>query len=296
MTFTRRSVVEMKMYQSVDFILQDEKIALYKLLNHSNEPEHSHNFIELVYIWRGAGCQQVNGKSYDVQRGDFLFMNVGDRHSFVVQRDMQYMNILFDPDFLNEQLTSTASTHQFLPLKLFQEFQDSLASPVPNVKFRGKSMIELEHLLDIMYMEYCSKKIGYLSMLHGYATLLLTRMFRMMEENLQSSDLRTAYDMLPQLLSYIEQHYAGHITLQDLAKESFYSPNYLSKMFKECLGFTFTEYVHEVRLREAKRLLMETEDSVESIGRSVGYVDKSQFFRMFKQSLGMTPQQHRRQY
>lgn len=286
----------MKMYQSVDYIQQDEKIALYKLHHHSNEPEHTHNFIELVYIWQGAGYQEVNGKSFKVQRGDFLFMNIGDRHSFAVQKDMQYMNILFDPEFLSDQLSMTDTTAHFLPFKLFQEFKDSLANPSPHVTFRGKCMIELEQLLETMYTEYCGKKSGYLAMLHGYATLLLTRMLRMMEENLQNSDLRTAYHMLPQLLTYIEQHYAGHITLNDLARESFYSPYYLSKMFKECLVFTFTEYVQDVRLREAKRMLLETEDSVESIGRSVGYENKTQFFRLFKQSLGMTPQQLRKQF
>ncbi|SDM83924.1 AraC-type DNA-binding protein [Paenibacillus sp. yr247] len=285
----------MKMYQSVDYIKQDEKIALYKLHQQVNEPEHTHNFIELVYIWQGEGYHEVNGKSFAVQRGDFLFMNIGDRHSFAVQKDMQYMNILFDPEFLSEQLSSTDTTSHFLPLKLFQEFKDSLDNPSPHVTFRGKCMIELELLLETMYTEYCAKKSGYLAMLHGYATLLLARMFRMMQHNLLDSDLRTAYHMLPQLLSYIEQHYAGHITLNDLARESFYSPYYLSKMFKECLGFTFTEYVHDVRLREAKRMLLETEDSVESIGRSVGYEDKTQFFRLFKQSLGMTPQQLRKQ-
>lgn len=89
----------MKMYQSVDYIQQTEKIALYKLHQKANEPEHTHNFIELVYIGQGAGFHQVNGKSFAVQRGDFLFMNVGDRHSFEIQKNMQYMNILLDPEF-----------------------------------------------------------------------------------------------------------------------------------------------------------------------------------------------------
>lgn len=285
----------MKMYQSVDYIQQTEKIALYKLHQMANEPEHTHNFIELVYIGQGAGYHQVNGKSFAVQRGDFLFMNVGDRHAFEIQKNMQYMNILLDPEFLSNRLHATESASEFLPLMLFQEFKSSLANPSPHVTFRGKSMIEVEQLLETMYSEYCGKKSGYLAMLHGYATLLLTRMFRSMQDNLHNSELRTAYHMLPQLLSYIEEHYAGHITLNDLARESFYSPYYLSKMFKDCLGFTFTEYVHDVRLREAKRMLLETKDSVESIGRSVGYEDKTQFFRLFKQTLGMTPQQLRKQ-
>ncbi len=109
--------------------------------------------------------------------------------------------------------------------------------------------------------------------------------FRTMQDYLKNSGLRDAYHMLPKMLTYIERHYAGQITLQDLAKQSFYSPYYISKkIFTECLGYTFTEYVQQIRLQEAKRKLMETEDTVESIGRSVGYADKTQFFSGYSSS------------
>jgi YesN/AraC family two-component response regulator len=155
-------------------------------------------------------------------------------------------------------------------------------------------LVKLEELLETMNKEYNVKKTGYRAMLHGYTTILLGMMYRTMQDHIQTSELREVYDMLPPLLTYIEQHYAGQITLQDLAKQSYYSPYYISKVFKECFGFTFTEYVRQIRLREARRRLLETQETVESIGRSVGYTDKTQFFRLFKQSFGMTPQQLRR--
>lgn len=284
----------MKVYDAVDFINRHEKIALIKHSNHLQEPEHTHTFIELVYSWSGSGNHQVNGQSYAVQRGDMLFMNVGDRHSFQVDRDFSYMNVLFEPDFLSEQLSDAESTHDFLSLELFQEFHGNLQKPMPLVKFRGKRMMEIEELLDTMYREYGGKRSGYRVMLKGYATLLLAKTFRAMEDHMQNSELRDAYHMMPQLLTYIEQHYDGHITLRDLAKQSYYSPYYISKIFTECFGFTFTEYVQQIRLREAKRKLLETADSVQAIGRSVGYADKTQFFRLFKQAFGMTPQQLRK--
>ncbi|MCY9669182.1 AraC family transcriptional regulator [Paenibacillus alginolyticus] len=284
----------MKVYHGVDWIAPDEKIAIFKETNHKYEPEHMHTFMELVYIWSASGCHRVNGQSFEVQRGDLLFMNVGDTHSFETDSNMEYMNILFEPDFLSDQLSIVESTHNFLSLQLFREFHEQLVKPVPQVKFRGKSMMELEELLETMQSEYIEKKSGYRMLLHGYATILLGMMFRTMQDNFKTSEFRDVYDMLPSLLTYIEQHYAGHITLQDLAKQSYYSPYYISKVFKECFGFTFTEYVQQLRLREAKRKLLETQDSVVEIGRSVGYTDKTQFFRLFKQSFGMTPQQLRK--
>lgn len=284
----------MKVYGSFDCFEPNEKIAIFKPSIHGNEPEHTHTFIELVYIWGASGCHRVNGQPFHVQRGDLLFMNVGDTHSFDTVPGMDYMNILFEPCFLSEELSAAESTRHFLSLQLFREFRDQLERPVPQVKFRGKSMVRLEELLETMHEEYKAKKSGYRTMLHGYTTILLGMMFRTMKDNLKNSEFRDAYDMLPLLLTYIERHYAGHITLQDLAKESYYSPYYISKVFKECFGFTFTEYVQQLRLREANRKLLETEEPVAEIGKSVGYPDKTQFFRLFKQSYGMTPQQLRK--
>lgn len=148
----------MKVYDSAECFSGNEKIALAKIMNHQLEPEHTHTFVELVYIRSGSGNHQVNGQSYTVQRGDLLMMNVGDCHSFQVDRDLEYMNILFEPDFLSEQLSAVDSARNFMSLKLFQEFHGNLENETPMVKFRGKRMIEVEELLENMCREYVEKK------------------------------------------------------------------------------------------------------------------------------------------
>ncbi|WNQ09490.1 AraC family transcriptional regulator [Paenibacillus aurantius] len=283
-----------------DYIEHDEKVALQKLScqPHETFPEHTHTFIELVYIWRGTGTQLINGQGFPVQRGDLIWINPGDYHSFTSPGEMQYINLLFEPDFLSEQERTTVSdlpaSYELSPA-LFREFGGKVPGTACHVSFRGKPMLELEGLLDAMMEEFTAKKEGYRSMLRGYTTLLLTRTFRMMQKNLAGTEHRDACNVLPGLLTYIEEHYTDRITLQDLSRESFYSPYYIGKIFKEQLGSTFTEYVQEIRLREAKRLLLETDETAEAIGRSVGYPDKTQFYRIFKQAFGLTPQQMRKQ-
>ncbi|QHT59624.1 AraC family transcriptional regulator [Paenibacillus lycopersici] len=284
----------MHMYRAADCIQQDEKIALSKVSNHAHEPEHTHNFVELVYILHGTGTHRINDHSYNVRRGDLIWMNVGDRHSFDGP-DMQYMNILIQSDFLNAQLPSLEPDRSFFGHRLFHEFHHTLQRSFHHIRFQGRSILELEELLETMYGEYIAKKNGYRAMLCGYATLLLASAFRKMQDNVKQDAAIAFHELLPKLLSYIERHYASPITLQDLAKESYYSPQYISKTFKVCCGYTFTEYVQEVRLREAKRMLLESADCVAAIGKRVGYPDKSQFFRLFKQYYGLTPQQLRDQ-
>ncbi|MBM7566059.1 helix-turn-helix domain-containing protein [Paenibacillus sacheonensis] len=285
----------MHTYQAADCVRQDEKVALWKIANHEHEPEHTHSFVELVYILHGSGIHRINDQSYNVRRGDLLWMNVGDRHSFYAGQDMHYMNICIVPDLLNEHLSSLEPNQGFFSQRLFQEFRQALQRSFHHIRFQGRSLLELEALLESMYNEYVSKKIGYCAMLCGYTMLLLASAFRKMQDNFEQETGVDFQELLPKLLSYIEQHYASPITLRDLAKESYYSPQYISKTFKACCGYTFTEYVQGVRLREAKRLLLESGECVVTIGRSVGYADKSQFYRLFKQYYGITPQQLREQ-
>ncbi|QHW31180.1 AraC family transcriptional regulator [Paenibacillus rhizovicinus] len=266
-----------------------------KISDHAVEPEHTHNFIELVYILHGSGIQRINEHSYNVRRGDFIWMNVGDRHSFQAEKGTQYMNILIEADFLSEQLTSLGPDGGFFSHRMFQEFQHSLQRSFHHIRFQGKSILELEELLESMYSEYTAKKNGYRAMLRGYTTLLLASAFRRMQDNFEHESAIDFHDLLPKLLSYIEQHYASPITLRDLARESYYSPQYISKTFKLYCGYTFTEYVQEVRLREAKRMLLESGECAVAIGKSVGYHDKSQFYKLFKQYYGLTPLQLREQ-
>ncbi|WP_308638149.1 AraC family transcriptional regulator [Paenibacillus silvisoli] len=285
----------MHIYKAADFIHQEEQIALFKIANHACEPEHTHNFVELVYILHGSGIHQVNEQSYRVRRGDLLWMNVGDCHSFRAEQDMQYMNILIQADFLSGQLAAVEPDRGFFNDRLFQEFQLALQRSSHHIRFQGKSILELEELLESMYEEYRTKKNGYCAMLRGYTTLLLAMSFRRMQDSLQTQAPVDIHEIVPKLLSYIEHHYASPITLQDLAKESYYSPHYISKTFKVCCGYTFTEYLQEVRLREAKRMLLESDECVGAIGKQVGYPDKAQFYRLFKQYYGITPQQLREQ-
>ena len=71
------------------------------------------------------------------------------------------------------------------------------------------------------------------------------------------------------------------------------TPSNLSHYFKNCTGIGLSEYVQDLRLAEACRLLLETEEPIQEIGRRVGMPNGSSFIRSFKQQTGMTPGQYR---
>ncbi len=96
------------------------------------------------------------------------------------------------------------------------------------------------------------------------------------------------------ILNYVQNHYTD-ITLDDLADTFNLSKPYLSKYIKEKAGMTFQEVVKKSRMRKAKVLLRESNQTVESIADTVGYENVEHFNRLFKKAYNMTPLQYRNQ-
>ncbi len=83
------------------------------------------------------------------------------------------------------------------------------------------------------------------------------------------------------------------ISLTRLAEISGISPNYLSQTLNGTLGSNFFDYVNGWRIKEAKRRLRQTDDSIITIAYGVGFNARSSFYKAFKEKTGVTPSQYR---
>ena len=96
------------------------------------------------------------------------------------------------------------------------------------------------------------------------------------------------------IMNYLKSHYRD-VTLDELAENFNLSKPYLSKYIKENAGITFQDAVKEARMKKARRLLKDSNQTVESIAAAVGYDNVEHFNRLFKKIYGLTPVQFRRE-
>jgi len=104
------------------------------------------------------------------------------------------------------------------------------------------------------------------------------------------------YTALKRAEAYIAENYARALTLEQVAAQATMAPTYFSRVFKQELGYTFTEYLTRVRIEEAKRLLRTTTLPVADIGYAVGYQGLNYLTEIFKSVEGITPGAYRRKY
>ncbi|MBR4159897.1 MAG: response regulator [Spirochaetia bacterium] len=88
---------------------------------------------------------------------------------------------------------------------------------------------------------------------------------------------------------YIEKNYQEDINLNKISNYVSLSKNYFCNIFKKETGMTIWDYLIRIRMEEAKRILLETEQKTYEISEKVGYDDPSYFGRLFKKYTGFTP-------
>lgn len=103
-------------------------------------------------------------------------------------------------------------------------------------------------------------------------------------------------DLGQKIMKYIHENYASmDLSLEAIAVNFDFSVSYLSRVVKEQVGITFSNYVQELRLVKIKEELIYTPKTIKEIVNDAGYHDVSNYTRKFKQIIGVTPGQYRKE-
>ena len=98
-----------------------------------------------------------------------------------------------------------------------------------------------------------------------------------------------------QALTYIQRHFREQISLKSVADKFYVSPSYLGRCLQKALkGSSFRQYLNDLRIREAKRLLRDTDKMIYEIAQEAGFTESKYFISKFTDLTGMTPAEFRR--
>ncbi len=148
----------------------------------------------------------------------------------------------------------------------------------------GKNAVEFSNfLLKLLWsrdQEILTKQI--LDWINGLFT-------KMESEKIESN-------ILSRVKQYIRAHIHEQISLSEVAKAVYVSPNYISRLFRQQAGVTFIEYLTDLRIAEAKNLLERPDIKVYEVAEKAGYTNWKHFSRTFKGFTGINPSEYRSKY
>jgi YesN/AraC family two-component response regulator len=96
------------------------------------------------------------------------------------------------------------------------------------------------------------------------------------------------------LLTHIKRNFSEKLQLKELAKMYYLNPNYCCYLFSKCTGMTFSEFVTDIRMKEAARLLQSHRFTILEVAKKSGYPDYFYFNKVFKKYYGVTPTEYRK--
>lgn len=123
--------------------------------------------------------------------------------------------------------------------------------------------------------------------------LLFSLLARNFEAPFNGSTMEN-YPELQKILSYISNNFRENVSLGDVARKLNYSASYVSSLFLSCTGLNFKAYLDNIRIQEATRLLLESNDSVSKICTCCGFDNIRTFNNVFRRVTGTTPTQFRK--
>lgn len=118
---------------------------------------------------------------------------------------------------------------------------------------------------------------------------MVTEIFEYLEQNYKTANT----SVYAEVVDYVRSHYSEQINLKKVAKKFFINASYLGRTFQKTVGVSFNEYVNQLRIDEAKRLLVQTDKLIYEIANQVGFIESSYFIVKFTQEVGKSPSEYR---
>jgi AraC-like DNA-binding protein len=228
----------------------------------------------LVYVTKGTGWVEVNGRRYVARPGTLSLLPAGFELSCGVSgtEPVEAYWVQFDAKLGDAVLIN------MLKLPACVD-----AGENPDIVRSFEVMFESSH--DSNITSVLRSKAALYEVLACYLGQC-----RVDEEALANID---PYVKLGKVLDYIDHHLETNLTLEELAKIAYLHPNYFVSLFKNLIGQTPIHYVNMRRLERAKKLLVETDSHVSEIAAAVG-MQNHYLSRLFKQHTGVSPMHYRK--
>lgn len=217
---------------SQQFFFQNKDIFMSKHSRYAPYPEHTHQFLEINYVYKGHCRQRINDQIFDLKEGDILLMDMESRHSIEALGDDDILiNILFQNkdvsiNWLKQLQGENSLLYQLLLSDSSQHFNRNNFLLLPTEK-----NTPIRQILQEMMTEYFLPQDFSQQMLKHYLPLFCYHLARLLPTVEKTVDLQLEESTYAQVLKIIDREYAT-IGLAELAQRLNFNKNYLSNLVK----------------------------------------------------------------
>lgn len=246
---------------------------------------HYHPEYELTYIIKGSGYRIV-GNSYEYfDEGDLVLLGSNLPHTWSgkLEDDVysEAVVIQFSKEFISP----------FLELQESVSIKNLLDTSGRGINFEANESLvsDIIELTEVKGVQRILKLISILDALSKkQSTLIAPNTFHIIVS--KKSEMR-----INKVCLFIQNNFNNKISLKEAANLIYLTESNFCKFFKKATGKTYSDYLNEIRINEACRLLVQSENSISQISFECGFETLSYFNRVFNAKKGITPSVYRRE-
>ncbi len=252
---------------------------------------HSHEFSEIVIITGGKGEHITGEDSYVLATGDTFVIGPTRPHDYLNMDQLRLINVLFDASELPMTLSDLPSLPGYHALFTLEPAWRKRHGFDSRLQLSPPELVQAISLVDQLSLELTDRGPGFGVM--ATTTLLqlvtfLSRCYSQSRNPRSKSLLRIA-----EAISLIERHYADPVSLDELVEISGMSRRNFLRTFESTMGCPPIAYLIRLRIRQACKLLAQSDSSVTAIAMAVGFTDSNYFSRQFRALTGTSPRDYR---
>jgi len=246
--------------------------------------EHTHEFCELVIVWRGNGLHILNDRPYRITRGDLFYIRAEDRHSYASVNDLVLQNIIYCPERLKLNLDWKA---------LIPGLEDGSFQPYWRLGTNGMNLVRQI----ITQIEQESRKAEAFSFCLTetlFAQLLITlHRHRYAVDSVPATSSET---LLDKLITALAGNLERTFMLEQFCHDNQCNERALRQQFRQQTGMTVNHYLRQLQICHAQYLLRHTDYLVSEVATRCGFEDSNYFSAVFTREMEMTPSQWRQRH
>ena len=253
--------------------------------NSGSQPTHAHPYYEIFYLLNGDCTFFVDHNIYKLNKGDLVVVPAGELHKSTYPQmgssetdvvcfkkgNLKWLNELLGDDFVKQWLTSGV-------ISIPEKRRDYVEALMNKMNFENDGQ-------DILSPAFI--RTGLVELI-----LFIIRCQRYEQNVIKEIDVDN--QLMQEIATYIYENYDKKLSLDDMSNRFHISRSYLSKKFKAVTGFGFKEYIVNVRIKNACRLLLETNKSITDIAFECGFNDSNYFGDAFRHVKGISPNKYRK--
>lgn len=282
-------------FHKVPVNLQDSFSIRHDVMHSCPIGWHYHPELELHYTIKGEGIRLIGDNISNFYGGDILLLGENLPHSWRCREEYFQQNPAHEFEAIVIHFLPGCLGNDFLNLpeallipKLFEKAQKGMV-------FQGKAKKVLAHLmLKAINANLLDRLIVFLSLL------------KVMAETKEYDNITTAHpfyksnlyetERINEIFTYTLSHYKEEISLEKISSISHLSITSFCRYFKLMTKKTYKDFLYEIRVSHACRLLIEDKKTTDSICFECGFNNISNFYRHFKKIMRSTPLEYKRKY